>query len=293
MRFPYSSLLNLSIWVYISSVLASEEEYFAPMSETYASRGITGSGHPCRPLSPKDLEKEWYKGYKRDDSVRAVRGGEIECNEDGFVVTTFRRYPCQNVGLASFVPLNELFTTMANDVWGWTSPTTGVEYALVGLKDGTGFVNLKDPENPVILGKLPSRFFMPSSWRDIKVYKDHMFVVAESLRHGMQIFDLTRLDSQTQGFTFFTQDAHFTLTRSGLLGHAHNLFINEDSGFAYIVGSNLCLGGPLIVDISNPACPKFEACIRRKLYTHDIQCINYENGPDPDYEGHEICFAYK
>jgi hypothetical protein len=38
-------------------------------------------------------------------------------------------------------------------------------------------------------------------------------------------------------------------TGDDLLTRAHNIVINEDSGFAYIVGSNLCAGGLYMVDI--------------------------------------------
>lgn len=80
-------------------------------------------------------------------------------------------YPCQNVDLLSFVPLSELGTSGdGNDIWGWTDPETGREYAIVGLYDGTSFVDVTDPTNPQVLGKLPTETF-GSMWRDIKV--DH------------------------------------------------------------------------------------------------------------------------
>jgi hypothetical protein len=32
-----------------------------------------------------------------------------------------------------------------NDIWGWTDPLDGREYALVGRNDGTAFVDVTDP----------------------------------------------------------------------------------------------------------------------------------------------------
>ena len=35
-----------------------------------------------------------------------------------------------------------------NDCWGWTDPLTGKEYALMGLDNGTGIIDISDPFNP-------------------------------------------------------------------------------------------------------------------------------------------------
>ena len=39
-----------------------------------------------------------------------------------------------------------------NDVWGWTDPQSGDEYAIMGTTGGTGFVRVTDPRNPVSVG---------------------------------------------------------------------------------------------------------------------------------------------
>ena len=39
-----------------------------------------------------------------------------------------------------------------NDVWGWTDPLNGDEYAIIGLTGGTSFVRVTDPANPVTVG---------------------------------------------------------------------------------------------------------------------------------------------
>ena len=46
---------------------------------------------------------------------------------------------------------------MVNDCWGWTDLETGSEYAIIGLDNGTAFVDITIPNQPVILGKLPSQ----------------------------------------------------------------------------------------------------------------------------------------
>ena len=77
------------------------------------------------------------------------------------------------------------------------------------------------------------------------------------------------------------------------LSSAHNIVINEDSGFAYVVGvsgRNSCAGGLHIINISNPTNLRQAGCYDGDGYTHDAQCVIY-NGPDGTYQGREICFA--
>ena len=70
---------------------------------------------------------------------------------------------------------------------------------------------------------------------------------------------------------------------------AHNIAINEASGYAYVVGSDTCYGGLHMVDINQPLNPLFAGCHSVDGETHDAQCVDYA-GPDPDHSGAEICF---
>ena len=131
---------------------------------------------------------------------------------------------------------------------------------------------------------------MESAWRDLKVYKNHVFVISEQETHGMQIFDLTQLRTYTDTPLHFQESTNYHL-----VGNAHNIVINEETGFAYVVGSRTgqtsCIGGGLhIVDINDPLNPTFAGCFDADGYTHDSQCIIYQ-GPDADYVGKEICFS--
>ncbi len=190
-------------------------------------------------------------------------------------------FSCSGINLRKRVSLATMQGTGGNDIWGWLDTQTGNEYALVGLTDGTAFVEVTDPENPVFLGKLPTATGS-SAWRDIKVYQDHAYVVAENAgAHGMQVFDLTRLRGQVAPQTYSADIVY------GDIGSAHNIAINEDTGFAYAVGTNTCGGGLHIIDISTPINPLFAGC-HSTSYTHDTQCVAYQ-GPDADYLGSEIC----
>ena len=195
-------------------------------------------------------------------------------------------YECNNVDLLSNMPLSQLGGGSGADIWGWTDPQTSKEYALFGRTNGISFVEVTDPENPVYLGNLPTETFTSQHWRDIKVYQNHAFVVSDFVgNHGMQVFDLTRLRNITTPDNNLTAD---TVYHGNNFGSAHNVVINEDSGYAYIVGGN-CSGGLHMVNIQNPLNPTFAGCFSADGYTHDAQCVNYA-GPDPDHQGDEICF---
>lgn len=190
-------------------------------------------------------------------------------------------YLCNGFDLQSAFDLGELNAGSGNDSWGWTDPDNGDEYALVGLSNGTAFIDITDPINPVYLGKLPTHTDN-SSWRDIKVYDNHAFVVSEASGHGMQVFDLTRLRTVTNPPITFTEDAHY-----GGFGSAHNIVINEDSGYAYGVGTGTFNGGPHFVNIQSPQSPIPAGGYSAGGYSHDAQVVIY-NGPDTDYTGREI-----
>ena len=189
-------------------------------------------------------------------------------------------YPCNGYDLQVFIPCTDFGADNANDSWGWTDPDDGTEYALVGLDNGTAFLDISDPINPIYLGKLPTHT-SSSLWRDVKVYNNHAFVVSEANNHGMQIFDLTRLRDVANPPETFTEDAHY-----GGFGGAHNIVINEETGYAYGVGADYS-GGAHFVNIQDPLNPIGEGGYSGSGYTHDAQVVVYD-GPDSDYTGKEI-----
>jgi choice-of-anchor B domain-containing protein len=190
-------------------------------------------------------------------------------------------FSCFGVDLRSRVPLTDMGGNTGNDIWGWADALTGNEYALMGMTNGTAFVDVTDPENPVYLGILPTAT-ISTPWRDIKVYQDHAYIVADaSGAHGMQVFDLKRLRGVGAPQTF-AADARYSD-----FGNAHNVAINEDTGFAYAVGTNTCEHGLHMIDITTPNNPLFAGCYDL-VDVHDTQCVSY-SGPDPDYAGAEVC----
>ncbi len=194
-------------------------------------------------------------------------------------------YPCDQVDLMSHMNITAVGGGEMNDIWGWTDPLDGKEYALLGKTTGTAFIDITDPNNPVFLGELPTHT-VSSSWRDIKVYADHAFIVSEASGHGMQVFDLTKLRNVANPPATFSSDAHY-----GGFGNCHNIAINEESGRAYPIGAGTFSGGLNIIDISNPLNPTLIGSFAEDGYSHDAQIVNYI-GPDAQYANSEIAFCF-
>jgi choice-of-anchor B domain-containing protein len=242
-------------------------------------------------------------------------------------------YPCENVDLFSVVSVAELSGQTGgisvNDIWGWTDPQTEKEYALVGLTVGMSFVDISDPKNPVVVGRLPESSLsakfkqLPidqypacnlgignteraksltqgTAWRDVKVFNNHAFVVSDAQPHGMQVIDLTKLRDYEGVILQLQHDALYEE-----FGPSHNIIINEETGFAYAAGvtqSTICGSrdstGLHMIDINDPKNPTFSGCyIDSKPgnyriapgYIHDAQCVIYD-GPDSEHQGKEVCF---
>jgi choice-of-anchor B domain-containing protein len=220
-------------------------------------------------------------------------------------------YPCDGIDLMEFLPLASFpGATNTNSLWGWTDPVTGKEWVLLGLDNGTAFLDISDPENPYFAGRLPQHpGSSPSLWRDVRVYRDHAFVVSEANNHGMQVFDLRQLRTATGPPDVFAETKHYNR-----VSNTHTISINEATGHAVLVGttgpgSPNCGGNLHIVDLDQllailladfeegnldewtaPPPSGFAGCYDDGGYVHENQCFVY-HGPDAAYTGHEICLA--
>jgi choice-of-anchor B domain-containing protein len=226
-------------------------------------------------------------------ALEAITGGEVRCAEGEAA-----GFPCQDVDLLSFLTIDALGGSpgeRVSDIWGWTDPESDVEYALVGRSGGLVVVDVSRPDSPVVVGTLPAN---PSGARDIKTYANHAFFTGDGAgRHGLVVLDLSRLRDVAPADmpVTFEPDAVYENVAS-----AHNLAIDTESGFAYVVrpsgGGETCGAGLHMVDIRTPTEPTFAGCytdshgVISAGSSHDTQCVVYR-GPDAEYTGRQICFA--
>ncbi|HSM34951.1 MAG TPA: choice-of-anchor B family protein [Longimicrobiales bacterium] len=243
-----------------------------------------GAAYALRPDGADELDH----GLTLD----AVQGGvEIRC-EAG----TAAGFSCAEVDLQAFLTLSALGARpgeRVSDLWGWTDPETGREYALIGRTSGVQILDVTSPTAPLNMGIVEAN---PSGARDIKVYADHMFFTGDGAgAHGLIVFDLARLRDLDGPAGSLRPDAVYDGIAS-----AHNLIIDTESGFAFAVsvsaGGETCGGGLHMVDIREPTAPTFAGCYTDTHglifpgRTHDAQCVVYR-GPDEEHQGKQICFA--
>lgn len=181
------------------------------------------------------------------------------------------------VELLSWIDLTEFpdGSIGGNDVWGYTSPS-GREYAIMGLNLGTGFVEVTDPFNPVIIATIPDPV---SLWSDMRTFGHYAYNVVDSTGNGMQIFDLAQID-----------DGVVTLVDTFVGGGfqtAHNIAVNTESGFAYLCSTNIAQGF-VALDLANPIAPTISG-FWNQAGCHDMFVITYHTGP---FAGREIAFMF-
>ncbi len=239
-----------------------------------------GPDDPGYELAPPTLAR----GQVADSNARCIRGTAR---------TRGTSFGCDKVDLLSWLDYDDLSgagveITFVNDIWGWTHE--GRDYTLLGTTEGVVFVDVTVARRPDVLGLMPTASTLGGEfWRDVKVYDDHAFVVSEHDGHPVQVFDLTRLVG-AEGYQLFTPDTLYAGTATQAITHAHNIAIDERTGYAFVVGSDSCNGGLHMVDVRDPANPAFAGCWGRDGYVHDVECTVYR-GPDTVHRGEEVCVA--
>ena len=115
-----------------------------------------------------------------------------------------------------------------NDIWGYVDQQ-GNEYALVGLENGSSFVDVTNPANPIEKAYIPGPM---STWRDLKTWGEYAYIVHDSYyadselwptgeSQGLLIVNLKNIASGDISYSSFYFDGQFT--------NAHNIYIDAVS----------------------------------------------------------------
>ncbi len=156
---------------------------------------------------------------------------------------------------------NVQFNSDCNDIWGYHDEDTGIEYALVGRRDGVSIVSLADLDNAQEVAFIPG----PSStWRDLKTWKKHAYVTNET-SNGVLVIDLSQLPDAAPFFEWTPTIPDL----GGDISSCHNLYIDE-RGICYLAGCNLNSGGLIYVDVvTNEGQPEVIGW-NEPVYSHDV-----------------------
>lgn len=163
----------------------------------------------------------------------------------------------RNSTLLSQVP----FTENSSDIWGFEKD--GIHYAVIGNATKTSIYSLEDPKSPILRYVAPGA---QSIWRDIKSYKNHLYVTTDQGQDGVVIIDMSGAP-QTINHIYFKPEIALG-TEPTILKKCHNLYIDEH-GFMYLAGCNVSTGGVLIFDLNaDPNAPVYKGAADL-AYSHD------------------------
>ncbi len=206
---------------------------------------------------------------KLRDRQPPVRGSGIRTGvpaPGSKVAASGTSFAASGVTLLAWLSLDDFNTgaDSGNVVWGYVSPS-GREYALMGLSSGTAFVEVTDPNSPVIVAHLSGP---DSLWRDIKVWQHYAYAVSEG-GSGVQVFNMSGIDSGQVTFVG-------NVTAGGDLA-THTLALDTASGYLYRSGGGN--NGLRIYNLNaSPTNPPMVGSWSNK-YVHEAQIVTYTSGP--------------
>ena len=136
-------------------------------------------------------------------------------------------------------------------------------------------------------------------------FTGYAYYTTEAEGVGINILELNQLDAMGPAPDPSFQIPASAVFEEGGYNSAHNIYVNQKTGFAYVVGVELegdetaCDDEPfhpsrfntMILDLNkDPLNPEIVACLA-DFGEHDIYVVNYY-GPDRDYRGREIAFVF-
>ena len=176
-----------------------------------------------------------------------------------FILTSAQSQENLNTQILSHVDFDE----GGSNIWGFVD-SNGVEYAVIGTELSTKILSLEDPIHPILRYEV---FGSNTSWREIKSYKDHIYVATDAASDGLTIIDVS---GAPDTFSHVIWKPTLTIENTtGIMTKAHSLFIDEENGIAYINGHNLANRGSIILDLKqDPNNPTYLGATN-KFYCHD------------------------
>ena len=194
-------------------------------------------------------------------------------------------HACENMDLLSHVPLSSFSTnpSAANDVWGFYDVNDDREYAILGLRNGVGVIEVTDPESPRMVGSLASQ---STAWRDIKVYQhfntetarwdSYAYVTADSASVGTMIIDLRSLPDEISVVSTDETDISAHNVYLSNVDYSLGVALNDVEPYLHIAGSSRQGGSFNTYGLQNPQRPSSiysNPSSSRSNYSHDVSSM--------------------
>ena len=194
-------------------------------------------------------------------------------------------HPCENMDLLSHVPLSDfsINPSAANDIWGFYDLNDNKEYAIIGLRNGIGVVEVTDPTLPRVVGSISSQ---STAWRDLKVYqyfdhedsswKSYAYVTADSASVGTMVVDLRGLPESISAGISGSNDVSAHNVYLSNVDYATGVALTGMTPYLHIAGSNQQGGSFNSYGLGNPQQPNsvyLNGSSSRGNYSHDVSSM--------------------
>jgi len=149
--------------------------------------------------------------------------------------------------------------------YGWHNPVDNREYAIIGSTKGNHFIEVTQPQNPVVRDFVPGAS-QNSLWREIKTYQQYAYLVSDDNGSKFQIVDMS----------YLPDSVHVVYNSSALFTKAHTIFVDGNKlycGGVSVVGVSGAIS-MMVYDLSNPANPVLLRSLSQDYpsitYVHDM-----------------------
>jgi choice-of-anchor B domain-containing protein len=159
-----------------------------------------------------------------------------------------------------------------NDIWGYAA-LNGTEVAILGSLEQVHFIDVTNPSSPTVIDEFLTYSVsnptdvVSSIWRDFKTYDHYVYAVADQGDLGLMIFDVSNVPNSV---ALVYQDNQF-------FNHAHNVWIDEQHGRLYAIGTHFSSPDVVVLDIAtDPENPLMLASVDvTGSYIHDIHVVDH------------------
>jgi choice-of-anchor B domain-containing protein len=105
-----------------------------------------------------------------------------------------------------------------NSVWGWYDATKKREYAILGGKNGTYFIEVTNPKNPILRDYVKGKQ-SNCIWREYKSYKNYAYLISDDAPpNSFQIVDMS----------YLPDSVNVVYDSNDIFETAHTLYIDKD-----------------------------------------------------------------
>ncbi len=147
--------------------------------------------------------------------------------------------------------------------WGWYQASKNKEYAIVGTSSKTYFIDVSNPQSPVIRDSVMAAH-AGCTWREIKNYQNYCYIVSDDAKpNTFQIVDMQYLPDSVHvihnGTTYFER--------------CHTIFVDQDRlycGGPTPAGTNAPTENMRVYSLANPANP-----VLLRTLSQDVPSITY------------------